>query len=238
MERTIYWKTLMMDSVPVTDQLTYSFFEESAENKDTVAGLTEDKALHWLFAHPIFRVDFACEFFPDPGTVHAHFGLKEPFTQSQAFPGDIDLLLLQPEHPDRPVAFECKRVKIIAQEGGAPIVNRLSELDRGILQAGAYRALGFHQTYLLVILLDDGRVMKTPNIMFRYNDTAPIDKVFNIPWHKNLHPDVGVVYVRINQMTGKHIDHSHSIGYFIDKPAYPITQTAEMTNKIHSLLTS
>lgn len=226
---------LMMDSVPVTEQLSYSFFVDNDEKEDSVVNLIEDRAVRWLFDHPVFRNDFIREFFPRPDLVHSYFRQTEPFTQPKTLPGDIDLLLVHRDYPLRPIAFECKRVKIVSRDKDTPTINRLQELTKGIQQANGYRSLGFHQSYLFIILLDDGRAMRATNQMFRYAPAEPMMEVFNIPWHEDLHSDVGVIYVRINQMTGKSINHSHSIGYCIDKKAVPLEQTAEMTNKIRSL---
>jgi hypothetical protein len=154
-----------------------------------VTCMTEDMAMRWLFNNPTFRNDFTREFFPDLAKLRHYFSLGHPFTRHHIVPGDIDLLLVHPDHPNSPIAFECKRVKIVAQAEGPPTVNRLSEIAKGIKQANGYQSLGFHQSYLLVILLDDGRVMATPNTMFRYAETAAVSAVYNIPWIENLHPD-------------------------------------------------
>jgi len=197
--------------------------------------MTEAEAMNWLFNDPFFREDFIKEFFPEPLKIRHYFGLVEPFTTSNQKPGDIDLLFVHPDYPDMSIAFETKRVKVIQTAEGADIVNRLSGISKGIVQANAYRALGFHQTYLLVIILDDGRHIEAPNIIFHYNKTHKLNLVYDIPMSEELHREVGVIYVRINQMTGKDFNHSSSIGYCIDKAAVPITQTAEMTNKVRSL---
>jgi len=123
----------------------------------------------------------------------------------------------------------------VSHPDGTATVNRAGEIDKGIIQANAHRELGFHQTYLLVILLDDGRDLKVPNPMFRHTTGEPVDRVLNIPWRQERHPDVGVIYIKINQILGKDINHAHSIGFCIDERAKQCVQTQEMTNKIRSL---
>jgi hypothetical protein len=236
MNRTLYFKTIVRDSMPISaGQRTYSFLTPSFENNPSVAEMTEAAAVRWLINDPSFREDLIKEFFSDPHKVRHHFELQKPFTRSGLKPGDIDLLFTHSDHPDQAVAFEVKRVKVVRTVEGIDTVNRLPGITEGIEQANAYRALGFYQTYLLVIILDDGRHIETPNIMFRYNKTQKLELIYNIPISKELHPEVGVIYVRINQFTGKHIDHSNSIGYCIDKTASRIIQTTEMTNKVRSL---
>jgi hypothetical protein len=186
-------------------------------------------------ANRTFRNDFIGEFIPKNTAYSLHHNLAEPFTRPALKPGDIDLLFYPVDCPSRAIAIECKRVKLVSCLDGSTTVNRAGEIDKGIVQANAYRDLGFHQTYLLILLLDDGRELRTPNPMFRYTTGKPVDRVLNIPWRQERHPDVGVIYVKINQILRKDINHAHSIGYCIDERAIPREQTVEMTNKIRSL---
>lgn len=226
----------MMDSVPVTGATSYSFFTDSDENNPSVTAFTEERAISWLMSHPHFKVDFFGDLIAANTICQLHQGLVKPFTHPNAIPGDIDLLAFPQLDPSRAIAMEFKRVKVVSHPDCTATVNRAGEIDRGIIQANAYRALGFHQTYLVIILLDDGRALTTPNPMFRYATGQPVDQVFNIPWRQARDPNVGVIYIKINQMTGKHIDHAHSIGYCIDLRAVPVEQTTEMTNKVRTLL--
>ena len=235
MQRTILWKTIIMDSVPLTDATSYSFFSESSEPTSSIATYTENQAIRWLIANRPFRNDFIREFIPANTAYFLHHNLVEPFTRPTLKPGDIDLLLYPVDDPSRAIAIECKRLKLVSHPDGSTTVNRAGEIDKGIQQANAYRELGFHQTYLLVILLDDGRELATPNPMFRYTTGEPVDRVLNVRWRKERHPDVGVIYIKVNQMLKKDINHAHSIGYFIDERATPREQTGAMTNKIRSL---
>jgi hypothetical protein len=236
MNRILNFKTTMMDSVPITDALSYNFFEDSAEDQASVTTLSENDALRWLLAHPFITNDFAKEFFPKASKPESRLNLVEPFTQSHLKPGDIDLLLADPADPSKTIAFECKKVKIISTAEGQFKINGAKQLVPGVHQVNAYRKFGFHQIYFLVILLDDGRHHSAPNTMFHYATGRQVDEIFSIPWLADLHEDIGVIYLRINQMTGKHINHSHSIGYCIDKPAARRDQPFDLTAQVQHIL--
>ena len=45
MERTILWKTIIMDSVPLTGATTYQLFAEADEDSPSIGTYTEDEAI-------------------------------------------------------------------------------------------------------------------------------------------------------------------------------------------------
>jgi len=112
----------------------------------------------------------------------------------------------------------------------------INKIRHGIKQANAYRELGFYQTYLLIILLDDGRAMTAPNTMFRYGKDDTLESIYSIPWQEPLHEDVGIVYVKVNQTTGKSINLTGGIGFCIDKKARLVEQHANITTGIKTIL--
>jgi hypothetical protein len=232
MNRTLYFETVIIDSENINTRLIYNFFQANDLNEPSITALNEDMALRWLIEHPEFRNFFIHRFLPHCSNVRTFYNLEHPFTSKNKMPGDIDLLIVDPIQPHRAIAFECKRIKVVTLESGIPKVNNAGSLKKGVRQANAYQSLGFHQSYLMIILLDDGRMLGTPNTIFRYNKGESVDSIYDIPANEPLHPDVGIIYVRINQMTGKNINHSISMGFCIDKRAVPLEQTTEMTNKV------
>lgn len=226
-----------MDSLPIKEQETvYSFFTENEEDEESVTGMSEDQAIRWLMNHPVFRKDFLGEFFANVSDVKCFFSTVEPFTSHNKMPGDIDLICVETLQPHKPVAFECKRVKAVSIKEGESKVNNAEKIKKGVKQANQYQSLGFHKTYLVVILLDDGRKMDTPNVPFRYGRAENIGHVYDIPWQEPLHKDVGIIFIKVNQMTGRNYNFSVSIGYCVEKEAVPLDQTNEMTNKVRELI--
>lgn len=237
MNRILYFKTVIIDSLPITEQKTvYSFFTENNEDDESVTSMSEDQAIRWLLNHPALRDSLLSEFFPDAFRIKCFFGVTKPFTSIGKMPGDIDVLLVDPMQPQKAVAFECKRVKSISIKDGESKLNNVEKIKKGIKQANQYQSLGFYKSYLMIILLDDGRKMDTPNVIFRYGRAENIGHMYDIPWQEPLNVDVGIIFVKVNQMTGKHINFSVSIGYCIEKEATPLEQTHEMTNKVRELL--
>lgn len=198
--------------------------------------MNEGRALEWLLTNTSFRQMFLNEFFPGISDVKIFTGLSTPFTNPNTIPGDIDLLLVSESRPDKTIAFECKRVKAVSGPGNIAKVNNVQKLVHGIKQANAYQSLGFHQSYLAVILLDDGRALDTPNIMFRYGKTTSIESIYEIPWNEPLHRDVGIVFIKLNQTTGKNIQHAGGFGFCVDKAAGRLEQMDEMNQKVGTLL--
>jgi hypothetical protein len=225
-----------MDSVPVTDALSYNFFADSTDDDPSVTDLKEDDALRWLVRNSFIRSEFFREFFPNGPVPEYRLNLIDPFTRPHLNPGDVDLLLIDPNNPATGIAFECKRVKIVSLPDGQLKINGAQKVVKAVGQVNGYRALGFHQVYFLIILLDDGRHHTAPNQMFHYATGRQIDEILSTPWLPDLHEDIGVVYIRINQLTGKSIDYCHSISYCIEKPAARCEQPFDTTAKIQLLL--
>lgn len=235
MKRPMIFNYMYWDARHVGNQRTIKFFTETDEDDESVTTLSEEAAIHWLFNNPHFFEMFADGFFGYYTGVEKYFGLKEPFTNQNKKPGDIDLLLLDKEKPHQAIAFECKKVKAITIDEHISKVNNIEKIRKGILQVNQYQSLGFYQSYLLIILLDDGRYKKTPNQMFRAHK-EDVERIYDIPWNENLNSDVGVVYVKVNQTTGRHINFTGGFGFCIDKPAQKLEQTASMTNKVKELI--
>jgi len=236
MNRSIVFKTLFYDSQAIENSLQISFFTESEEENESVTAMTEDQAVRWLLKEGQFRNFFLGEFFKNASEIKSYFGLKEPFTSRNQKPGDIDLLLVDPKRPDQGYAFECKRVKALTINGGLSKVNNAEKVKHGVIQANKYQSLGFYKSFLMLILLDDGRNNKHENTFFRNTVSDQVDYIYDIPWNEPLNEDVGIVFIRVNQPTGKHINKMGRIGYCIDKHAIPLEQTTTMTNKIKELI--
>jgi len=235
--RTLYFKTMLMDSQLLnTTDTVYSFFNENDDDEQSITSLNETEAVNWLLKYPGFRNFFLEEFFASPQNVKAFTGIKEPITSQNKKPGDIDLLLVDPAFPNQAIGFECKRVKSVDQTEEYSKINSIEKIRSGVRQASAYQSLGFYKSFLMIMLLDDGRALNDPNVMFRYGKTANIARMYELPWQEPLQEDVGIVFIKVNQMTGKHYNHSISIGICIEKQAKPLDQLNRLTDKIQEIL--
>lgn len=225
------------DSQPIRPDGKMTFFSESDESETSIVSFGEDEAVKWLFGIHHLRHEIIREFFINPDSVQAHFGLQYPFTSQNKKPGDIDLLLVDKVRPDQGIAFECKRVKITSQERGYSKINNAGAIKRGIEQANGLQSIGFYQSYLLIILLDDSRkLLDYPNTMMRNSSFNSVEEIYDIPWNEPLNSDVGVVFIKVTQPTGKHYGLMAGIGICIDKDANKLEQTNSMTNRIREVI--
>lgn len=231
------FRQVYFDQQVLNEQRSISFFTESEEDQASVTSMSEDQAIRWLLQSRPIRELFAEEFFHGSNGMQAFFGLGEPFTVTNKKPGDIDLLLVDPSGPNRAIAFECKRVKVTSLDATFSKVNNAEGIRKGVIQANAYQSLGFHQTYLMVILLDDSRRLSSyPNTMLRRSGSNNVEEVYDIAYNEKPHDDVGIVYLKVTQPTGKHYDQMCGVGLCVDKQAGRLEQTPEMTNKVRNLL--
>ena len=236
MERTLIWRQLYYDTQPIDGRTSIPFFIESDENSESVTAMSERAALQWLFSSPGFSQDFSAFLFEDMRQVELLYEKVEPITHRHNKPGDIDLILCSNELPHEAIAFECKRVKVTSESPTMSRVNNRNALRTGVKQANGLQSLGFFQSYLLVILLDDVRHRDYRNIMMRNSKGEAIEEVFEIPQNEPIHADVGVIYVKITQPTGKHVNDMAGIGFCIDKEAGRQSQRESLTQDIKQLL--
>ena len=146
------------------------------------------------------------------------------------------MLLVDIENPDIAIAFECKRVKSVSLEDQTAKVNNTEKIKHGVLQVNKYQKLGFHQTYLMIILLDDGRNYRTPNTLFRSTNIDELKQLYDLPFKEPLHTAVGVIFIILNQPTGNDINLTGAIAFCLDKPAEILEQKKSLTSKIESLI--
>ena len=236
MKRQMIFRQTYYDSQVLTGAETISFFTETDENSASVTSMTEDQAIKWLFNTYSFGQTFKEDFFNHSNRVEAFFGEKQPFVMTGKKPGDIDILLVDKERPDQAIAFECKRLKVTSLDKTISKVNNVNGIKTGVKQANGLQSLGFYKSYLLIILLDDGRQLEYPNTMMRNSKSETVEEVYDIPWNEPIHNDVGIVFVKVTQQTGKHFNEMAGIGICVDKKAQELQQTNTMTNKIKELL--
>ncbi len=161
--------------------------------------------------------------------------LKEDILEWGQKPGDVDILLWPENRPQLAVAIECKRVKVQVDESGLEKANKLQGITKGIWQSNQLRSLGFHRTYLLILIVTDGRNKKQVNSLFRHANSETIQEVYNIPWHEELDNEVGVIYVQITQPTGLSHNEMYGFGVCIDKQCSRLEQSRTLTDKIRRL---
>ncbi|PHS65765.1 MAG: hypothetical protein COB12_06750 [Flavobacterium sp.] len=131
---------------------------------------------------------------------------KKPFiVDSNTKPGDLDLVLFDKENPEFAIAVEVKTVKFKTLENLSVFTNKEKGLKEGIIQVNGYLKLGFHKTYLLVILLDESWQQKKENSIFNESGLENAEKLINPNILKNLDQNVGLIYMGVRQITNQSI---------------------------------
>lgn len=164
-----------------------------------------------------------------------HKEIVEPFIQDKNDkPGDIDLIIYEKGKPDKAIAIEVKVVKVRTEENET-ILNKEKNISKGITQANAYARLGFHKTYLIIMVLDDASQVEKPNLIFRKSDLNSTDKLYNNRVIENLHERIGLIYFHISQPLEGSILHNTVTSIEPLKKPIPIIQTRLVTSQIKRL---
>ena len=132
---------------------------------------------------------------------------QEPFLKksNSSKPGDLDLILFDPEIPDKAVALEVKRVKFKTHEDQSVTTNREKLISEGITQVNEYLKIGFNKTYLLVILLDESWQQAKPSSIFKESGLENAPKLINPDVLRNLNKNIGLIYMGVRQITSQSV---------------------------------
>lgn len=229
---------VISDRQPLNGPSTISFFVNNPEPDVSVTKTfeSEDEVVKWLMANNDFRRMLFGNLFPASTTVKYHCGVKEPITIPNKMPGDIDILLYEETKEDNAIGIECKIVKSESRANEPPKINKvISVHKKGTIQANGYSETGFSRVYLLVILLDDGRHYKNPNVMFRNTPSECLNKLYGFDWNTRMNDDIGIIYVHVNQFTSNHINQTKGLGLRVEREAKQNKQNYLLTEKIKSI---
>ncbi len=232
-------KFVFSDRQPITGASKISFFVNNPEPEISVTRTfqSEDETVNWLMANNDFRGMFLSKLFPSSSSVKFHCGVKEPITVPNKMPGDIDILLYEKDSPKIAVGIECKVVKSESKENQPPKINKINSVQKkGTIQANGYARLGFSRVYLLVILLDDGRHYKNPNVMFRTTPAEWLNELYGFDWNSRMDTNIGIIYAHVNQFTSNHINQTKGLGLRIEREAILREQDKGLTDKIQNLV--
>jgi hypothetical protein len=146
-------------------------------------------------------------------------------------PGDVDLLLADPAHPEEATAIEVKRIKVV---DGNP--NKLQELSKGVRQANRLEGVGFYQVYLCVIVVADSRGINRGRRT--YNDGISIElrsKISQLLSALKLRPRVGLMHFRFSQPMESEPFTEGSFDCFV-RPSTRGVQSPEVTDWVRKQL--
>lgn len=229
-----------VDKVLIDGKSEVALFTETQQNCESVKtslGYEED-IVKWMMNDWSFREIILRNLFPKAKSIDYFFGVKKPITKTGTKPGDIDLLLVN-NNDNISIGVECKIVKAESFKDKPPKINKIDSLKKGgVAQVNKYIELGFEETYILIIILDDGRYYKNPNILFRSTPYESLKALFEDPWVDDLNGNIGIAYAVISQINGNDINQTRGMGFRIERKAVPQEQTDDLTSKIKKLISS
>lgn len=233
MNQVLFFETLHVDRQRISGQTT-NFFTDESENSKSIRDYTEDEITDWLLDNEVRRKFFLEKLFSNPTEIKDLRRLKKPFTPDRGKPGDIDIVLYDPQRINQATAIECKRVKIEALNEDESKINGAHNIAEGVIQANKYLDIGFGKVYLTIYMLHDGRKLNTPSTIHRIGKGESVQKLFNIPWNEGLRNEVGLIFFEIYQNTDKRIDSKYGLGICHDKRATEQEQRTMTTENLRT----
>lgn len=231
-----YFEVVYYDIQEWKGEQILPFFKEGVSGADSIVDQNEESILEWLFKREDFKNLFIPNILSHSKTVAHFLGQQEPFTCEGKKPGDIDLLLADPSKPSESIAIEVKKVKAISIDDDTTKVNGKFKIKKAVVQVNKYHELGFHKCYLMIVVLNDGRLKTTPNVLFRSANTIDVREVYQLPYKEPLNPDIGIIFLNIIQYIDKDINLTGGFELCIDREATSQTQSQELIEKVKSIL--
>jgi len=163
----------------------------------------------------------------------ARFARKVPravFTDTAGWPGDVDLLLCSPDHPDLAMAVEAKPLTVRPEDFADGGVRRLQGLLKGAGQANGLVTMGFNRVYLLLLLTVDASQQRSGNFFAPSNEhfRALASAVNQLV----IDPRVGVACAITVQATARSVYGTGACGVWTLRPATPRDQPPELTARV------
>ena len=207
-----------------------------AESGCQATEIDEYGLVDFLAIHPIVRPKLLTAFgLADQVQIYRRIDTNSYFPGVKS-PGDIDLLLVPLDSPGRTIAIEVKRVKITEQTFIGSPPGKAKAVRKGIAQVGALHDLGFHQTYLMIIVVTDGRSRSEFNFAGKVATPVMLDQVQEMAGLGDLgDTGIGIVVAHIIQPVDKPIHKAGMVGIGILKQAAVREQSAQSSEAVAQL---
>lgn len=227
------WDFIIYDIAKISPEGNTSFFIDTEEsNYKKVTEYTESEILDFLLSDDSIK-SFIFELlgFSNPNETNYLKEVSYPIIlDSNKKPGDVDLIFYSNNEIDKSMALEVKCVKAQTLDDGEVRINKENNITKGITQVNNYNKLGFNKNYLLIILLDNGEKITNSNQFYRDSDLTKSKKLFNDNVLSNLDDNIGLVYLQVNQVTGKSIKLSCKINIRVEKKSKEVIQNKNITD--------
>lgn len=234
---TLRLKTTIYDTGTLRsgDREVGFFKEVIGKPVGSVADLSEAELVGWLMRNRTAK-----------GLILSELGLsanaicvqqaRYPFIKDQnQKPGDIDLLVCDALKPQCAVVVEFKKIKARFSRDNETI-NKLKALGRVVSQVEGLSRLGFHRTYLGIIVVVDGREKDELSFAHRGVSLDTTGRILEIADGIAPPLGVGVLYIEVVQAINKHIDEAGMVGVGQILPAALSRQNGDLTQVIANYL--
>jgi hypothetical protein len=202
----------------------------------SVTDIPESELARWLFSHPVASRDiFRTLGLGDCSCIDFGRSPKD-FDSDARGPGDIDVLLCPKPSPDRAVAIELKRVKIVPETFYTEQPGKLGDLKHGVQQANLLYSLGFYRTILMVAIVTDGRDRAGSNFASRGPTSTLANLIDQFPHNDRLGSGIGLTFVEITQPIDKEISWAGAVVVRSACDTEPRLQAAALTARVSTVL--
>jgi hypothetical protein len=237
MEAVLIFRTVATDSIKLdVNQSKYNFFSNNnpyAYSED-VTEWSEFKILKWIFDCDYINKNYLFyELLKINNKYQHYFNVTEPILEDKNNESDIDLLLINNDLPNKPIAFQVKRVKGKVGENGITHLNKTEGIKKGILQAKKIQdKYEFYQSYLMLIVVIDGEKNTNNNFLFKGMNSQDVKKVYDVSIFENIPSNIGILIFEITKPSSKDVNISNVISSAVLKKPEKTEQSPKTTEKI------
>lgn len=239
MKEYLEFKSITFDTIQLQGNVSsFPLFEDNPNlNSESITRRIEDQIARWLFSINPVKELILCELQIPLQNIWYDFRIAEPITNPHKKPGDIDILICEKQRPDQSIAIQCKRIKVTAIDMGKDKVSRrIADIADGVLQANGSRDMGFYKTYLVLLVVIDGRNRDLNNILSRGSTPRTLNRIYDFPGRGDLYSEIGIVIIEIVQPTSKGFTQMAQVNVCVLAPAKPLSQLVSLTNRVKYLL--
>lgn len=166
---------------------------------------------------------------------HTLFRVAPPAMGGVERTGDIDVLQWYRFAPENAVAIECKRVKYSQATFDGVLPNKVRALRKGARQATRLLEMGFHNTWLVVFAVVDGRGRSGFNFAFRgwtEEMRGTLEREFD---RLALPANTGLLLIELTQPIEKDLFEAASVVRHVIRKPTAVKQPNELTKWVESL---
>ncbi len=234
--KTIYMATLLNGdnkTVNPDGSISYSLTQSNhlpVEN-DFFKELDESNVLEKVIKLNHHEMVFEDLFDDKTKPVHFTLEVKEPIVEKYSItkPGDIDIIAFQ--EPDEAIGIECKWIKHINQNGIISKWNKRRNIKKAWKQLKGYRNLGFHKTFLLLIIADEQSENNINATFFKELENP--EKSLSELFEEN---DSGIIILTISKVTHASIHSQHTARSFMVRKSVENDQSERITDALNNNL--